>query len=145
MLHLRGVVHDFEAGERMSTALIAKQQRVALGVITRFGSTFHDFYQSPISVLPVSRGDALRNDRALGIFPDVDHLGAGIRLLVIVGERDRIKLSDRVVALQNAAWIFPRNRRAGLYLRPRNFRVDSQALCPLGDKIIDPALAVPVA
>ena len=40
----------------------------------------------------MARRDPLRNDGALGVFADVDHLGAGIRLLIVVGECHRVKL-----------------------------------------------------
>ena len=89
--------------------------------------------------------DPLRNDGALGVFPDVNHLGAGISLLIVVGECHRVKLPDRVVTLQDAARIFPGDRRAGLYLGPRYLGVFPQTLTPLGDKIVDPTLAVLVA
>ena len=48
----------------------------------------------------------------------VDHLGAGIGLLVIVGHRDRIEFADRILAVQHAAGIFPGDRAAGLDLGP---------------------------
>ena len=38
----------------------------------------------------------------LRVLADVDHLGAGVGLLVVVRQRHRIKLADRVVALQDA-------------------------------------------
>jgi hypothetical protein len=93
----------------------------------------------------MARRDPLRNDGALGVFPDVDHLGAGIRLLIVVGECHRVKLSNRVVTLQDAARIFPGDRRASLYLGPRDLGVYSQTLATLGDKIVDPTLAVLIA
>ena len=75
----------------------------------------------------------------------MNHLGAGISLLIVVGECHRVKLPDRVVTLQDAARIFPGDRRAGLYLGPRYLGVFPQTLTPLGDKIVDPTLAVLVA
>src|SRR5882762_7275107 len=50
---------------------------------------------------------------------------------------DRIEFADRVVALENAAGIFPCDRRAGLDLGPRDFRVHAGALAALRDEVVD--------
>ena len=126
----------------MSATLVPKQQRVTLRIITRAGSALHDFHEASIGILSVSRRDPLRKDGAFGVFSDVDHLGARIRLLVVVGERHRVKLPNRVVTLQDAARIFPCDRRAGLYLGPRDLGIFPQTFAPLGDKIINAAFAV---
>jgi len=43
-------------------------------------------HQAAVAVLAEARRDALRDDRAAGVFADVDHLGAGVGLLVVVGD-----------------------------------------------------------
>src|SRR6185437_11028263 len=90
-------------------------------------------------------GDALRHDRAARIAADVDHLRAGIRLLVVVRQCYRIELAHRVVAAQDAAWILPRDGGARLDLRPGNARIGAAAVATLGDEIVDAALALLVA
>ena len=75
----------------------------------------------------------------------MDHLGAGIGLLVIVGHRDRVKFADAVFAVQYAAWIFPCHRAAGFNLSPAHLAAPSLAQCALGDEIIDAAFAFCVA
>ena len=57
----------------------------------------------------------------------MDHLGAGIGLLAIVGHRDRIEFADRSIAREHAARIFPRNCTAGLDLRPADLTVPALA------------------
>src|SRR5207244_6478826 len=42
------------------------------------------------------------------------------------------------------AWILPGDRRSGLDLRPRDFRVRLAAIAALGDEVIDSAPALPV-
>ena len=79
------------------------------------------------------------------LLPDMDHLGAGIGLLAVVGDRDRIELADRIVAFEDAARVFPGDRRAGLDLRPRDLRPRAAAGAALGDEIVDAALALGVA
>jgi hypothetical protein len=55
----------------------------------------------------VPGGDPFRDNGRFGVFADVDHLGAGIRLLMAAGQRHREKLTDGVIAAQNAARVFP--------------------------------------
>src|SRR3712207_7325648 len=44
---------------------------------------------------------------------DVDHLRAGVGLLAVVGQRDRVELADAAVALEDAAGVLPGDRRSG--------------------------------
>src|SRR5438128_1348137 len=78
--------------------------------------------------LSVPGGDPFGDDGAARILADVDHLGAGIGLLIVVGQGHRIEFPHRVVALQDAARILPRDRRPGLYLGPRDLGIGSLAL-----------------
>src|SRR6516225_5491401 len=75
----------------------------------------------------------------------MQHLGAGIDLLVTVGNRNRIEFTARIVAAQNTARIFPGDGRAGLELGPGNLRVLAAAVAALGDEIEDPTAAAGVA
>src|SRR5262249_38479354 len=89
--------------------------------------------------------DALRDDPARRVLAEVDHLGAGVDLLVAVRNRDRVELAAGVLAAQDAARILPGDGRAGFDLRPGNLRVLAAAIAPLGDEIVDAALAFAVA
>jgi len=75
----------------------------------------------------------------------MQHLGAGIDLLVTVRDRDRVELTARVVAAQDAARIFPGDRRTGLDLGPGNLRIVAAAIATLGNEIVDAAFALGVA
>jgi len=81
-------------------ALVADEQRVALGKIARVHGALLNLDQAAVAVLSVPGGNALRNNRAVRVFADVDHLGAGVGLLIIVRHGDGIKFAGRVVALQ---------------------------------------------
>jgi len=60
----------------------------------------------------VAGGDALGDDRAPGVPADVDHLRAGVRLLVVVCQRHGVELADRIIALQDhGAIVWYRNIR----------------------------------
>ena len=50
----------------------------------------------------------------------MDHLGASVGLLHVVGDGDGIEFADRVVALQDAARVFPGDGRSGFDLGPGN-------------------------
>ena len=145
MLDLGGGVLDFEIRERVRAAAVADQQRVALRVVARVGRVLADLDRAAIGVLALAGRDALRHDRAAGVLPEVDHLGAGVGLLEVVGHRHRVELADRVVALQDAARVLPGHRRAGLDLRPGDLRAVALADAALGDEVVDAALAVLVA
>src|ERR1700694_4004234 len=101
--------------------------------------------ESAIGVLRNAGGDALGYDPAGGVLPQVNHLGAGIALLVTIRNRDRIEFTARIVAAQDAARIFPGDRRAGLDLCPGNLRIVAAAIATFGDEIVDAALALGIA
>src|SRR6202040_639984 len=101
--------------------------------------------EAAIGVLGDAGGDALGDDPGGGGLAQVNHLGAGIDLLVAVRNRDRIEFTARIVAAQDAARIFPGDRRAGLDLGPGNLRVVAAAIATLGDEIVDAALAFGIA
>src|SRR5688500_5733924 len=122
VFHLRRGVADFEIREGVRAALVADEQRVALRVVARARRVLADADEAAIGVLAVAGGDPLRDDRAPGVLPDVDHLGAGVGLLPVVGRRHRVELADRAVPLQDAARILPRDRGARLDLRPGDLR-----------------------
>src|SRR5271163_4248771 len=101
--------------------------------------------EAAIGVLRHAGGDALGDDPAGRVLAEMDHLGAGIDLLVAVRNRDRIELAARIVAAQDAARIFPGDRRTGLDLGPGNLRIVAATIAPLGDEIVDAALALGIA
>src|SRR3546814_18087222 len=75
----------------------------------------------------------------------MDHLRPGIRLMAVVGDRDGIDLAHRVVALQDAARVLPRDRRAGLDLGPGDLGVPAAAGGALGNDVVDAAAPLLVA
>src|SRR5690606_6382962 len=89
----RGRVLHLDVGEGVRAALLADQQAVALGVVARALGAGGDLDQAAVGVLAAAGADALADDLALGALADVDHLGAGVGLLAVVGERDRVELA----------------------------------------------------
>src|SRR5690606_28653557 len=145
VLDAAGRVLYLDVRERVGAALVAHQQRVALGVIARVLRSLEHLDQAAIGLLAAPRRDALRHDGAAGVAAAVDHLGAGVGLLPVVGQRHRAELADGVVALENHARALPGDGRAGLPLGPGNLGVLAAAGAPLGDDVVDAALAVLVA
>src|SRR6195256_3334726 len=101
--------------------------------------------EAAIGVLRNAGRDALGDDPAGGVLAEMQHLGAGIDLLVTVRNRDGIEFAARIVAAQNAARIFPGDGRAGLDLSPGDLRIVAAAIATLGDEIVDAALAFGIA
>src|SRR5665213_3520392 len=93
----------------------------------------------------MSGGDRLRDNGAAGVLADVDHLCAGVGLLVVRRDGDRVALAHRVVALENDARVLPGDRRTGLDLGPGDLRVHPSALAAFGHEVVDATLPRSVA
>ena len=91
-----------DIGDGVGAALVADQQRVAVGVVARAGRLAVAGDEAAIGVVRMAGGDALGDDPALRVLAEVGHLGAAVDLLVAVRHRDRIELADEVVAAQDA-------------------------------------------
>ncbi len=72
----------------------------------------------------------------------MDHLGACVGLLVIVGNRDGIEFALAVITAQDARWVFPCDGRACFHLGPHDFGAIATAICAFRHKVIDAADAV---
>src|SRR3984893_18636742 len=129
----------------MRAAFVADQQRVTCREIARAGRLAMRGHKPTIGVLRDAGGDALGDDAAGRVLAKMDHLGPAIDLLVAVRNRNRVELAARIIATQDAARIFPGDRRSRLDLGPRNLRIVAAAIATLGDKIVDAALALGIA
>lgn len=72
----------------------------------------------------------------------MNHLGACIGLLVVIGKSDGIKLTERVIALEDAGGVFPSNGGTGFDLCPGDFAGVSAAESAFGDEVKDTAVSV---
>src|SRR5436190_18351786 len=145
VLHDRRAVAHVDVREGVRAALVTDEHRVALRIVTRTLGALHDFHEPAVGVLSAARRNTFRHDRRARVLAEVNHLGTGVGLLLVTGDRHRIELADRVVALEDAAWILPRDRRSGLDLRPRDLGVRTGTLAALRDEVVDPALTLFVA
>src|SRR6266705_1124277 len=145
VLHDRGAVAHVDIGERVRAAPVPDEHRVALRVVPRALGALEDLHQAAVGVLATARRDTLRHDRRAGALPDVDHLGARVRLLAVVGHGHRVELTDRVVPLEYAARVFPRDRGARFHLGPGDLGVPTEALPPLRHEVVDPSAALLIA
>ncbi len=138
-------VANFDVGESVRAAFVTQEQRIALAVIAGVLGALHDFDEAAIAVLAFASADSFGDDRAAGVLADVDHFGAGVGLLHVVGQRDGIEFADAVVANQEHARIFPSDGGAGFDLGPGNLGIATGAFAALGHEIVDAALAFFVA
>src|SRR5260370_26508884 len=129
----------------MRAALAADEERVATGEVPGVIGAGHDTHEAAIRILGLASGDALGDNRAAGVLADVDHLRAGVGLLVIVDQRYGVELADGVVTLEDATRVLPGAGGARLHLRPTDLGVAAQALASLGDEVVNAAVAVLVA
>ena len=133
---------DVRKGVR--AAGVAQQQRVALGEVAGVFRARAHAHQAPVGVGAFARRDALGDDGAAGVLAQVDHLGAGVRLLGVAGQRHRVELAHGVVAAQHHGRVLPGDRRAGFHLGPADLGV-VVGDAALGHEVVDAALAVLVA
>src|ERR1700721_2693454 len=101
--------------------------------------------EAAIRVVRMPGRDALADDAARRVLAEMQHLGAGIDLLITVGNGDRVELAARIVAAQDAARIFPGDGGAGFHLGPGDLGVPAAAIAALGDEIVDTTAPVGVA
>ncbi len=94
MLDFRSRVFYFQVGESVRSAEVAQQKTVALGKVTGIVGPFHYLHQAPVGILAFSCRNTFRNNPASGILTDVNHLGSGIGLLMIVGYGNGIKFTE---------------------------------------------------
>ena len=141
VLGLGACVCDGDVGERVCGALGTDEHAIALGVVAGACSGLTDAHLATVGVAGAIGADALRNDRALGVLADVDHLRAGVSLHVTVREGHAVEFAHRIVALQNAARVLPRDGGARFDLRPADSAVLAGTLAALGDEVIDTACA----
>src|SRR6185437_2463243 len=145
VFHRRARIARLDVWEGVRTAVPAHQQRIALRVIACTAGRGQDEHQAAIGILAVAGGDALGDDGAARVGPDVDHLRAGIGLLVVVRGRDGVELADRALTAQDAAGILPGDRRAGLHLCPGDVSIAAAALAALGHEVVDAAAPLLIA
>src|ERR1043165_6887239 len=118
MLDLCSGIAAFDIGHSVRSAMRTEQQRVALRVVAGVLCLCMHADEAAIGVLRPPSGYSLRHDSRACVLSKMDHLGAGIRLLEVVGDGNGIKFADRVIAAQDAAWIFPSDGGTRLDLRP---------------------------
>ena len=139
MLYDGRLVLAFNVRERVGAAAVADQERIALGKVTCTFRPGAEFHQAAVSVGALAGGNTLGDDCAGGVLAQVNHLGAGVGLLVVVGQCHGIELTNAVFATQDTARILPGDRGAGFDLGPGNLGVLADGGATLGDEVEDAA------
>src|SRR6185369_11058703 len=133
-----------DIGHGVGAALVADQERVAVGEVARTLGLAVRHHLAAVGVVGFAGGNALGDDPARRVLAEVEHLGAAVDLLAAIRNRDRIEFTAGIVAAQDAARVLPGDGRAGLDLGPGDLRTIAAAVAALGDEIVDAALAVGV-
>ena len=88
MLHDGRVITYVCVRISVRSAMVAQEKAVALRVVARILCRGSDGNQATVAVLATTCGDTLGDNRAAGVASEMDHLRAGVRLLVVVGYSD---------------------------------------------------------
>ncbi|KAJ0955770.1 hypothetical protein HanPSC8_Chr01g0006711 [Helianthus annuus] len=72
----------------------------------------------------------------------MNHLCTRIRLLIVISQRNRIKLTNRIITLQHNTRVLPSNRRPRFHLGPRNLGFSTRTETPFRHKIINPTSSI---
>jgi len=90
----------------------------------------------------MSSRNTLGYNPTLCILPFMYHLSPRIRLLIIIRQSYRIKLTNTLISLQNHARILPSNRGPSFHLGPRYLGLLTSTQSSLGRKIINPTFPI---
>ena len=82
----------------MGAAARANEQAVALRVIARIPGIFAHAHQAAVTVLAHPGRYAFGHNPAFGTLPQMNHLGAGVGLLMIVGNGHRVEFRRGKIA-----------------------------------------------
>jgi hypothetical protein len=117
------------------SGIVPDEHAVALAEVTSALSRGLHLHEAAVGVRGPACRDPLGHDFGAGAGTDVNHLSAGVSLLRIVCERDRVELPDGVVALENHGRVLPRDGAAGLHLHtpesPLPLFTSSQKWCKI--------------
>jgi len=145
MLALKVNLSAADDRESMCTAVGTDEQAVALRVIAGPVGSRGDMHQAAVTVLAVPGRDALADDAAAGILPDMDHLGPGVRLLPVAGHGHGIEFGRGMIPLENGGRVLPGDGRPRLDLRPAEVAALAAADAALGDEVQDAAAPLRIA
>ena len=129
----------------MRPAAGADKEAVALRIVPGVHGILSHPHQAAVAVLAHSGRYALGHDAAPGAPAQVNHLGAGIGLLMVVGDGHRIKLRGGKIPFQDGGWVFPGNGAAGFHLGPAKVAAAPLADAALGHEVQDTALAIRIS
>src|SRR6478736_9135932 len=96
--HLHVVLADVDVGVGVGAADRVDEQGVADDRALRAVGALEDLDQAAVRGAAAASGDRLADDLAARVGGGVDHLGAGVLVLALAGERDGEGLAPRVLA-----------------------------------------------
>ena len=127
---------DLHVRVRVRARLVVQDQRVTADRRLRLGATGVDLDQAAIAGASGALRDGLGGDQAGGVRRGVDHLAAGVLVLIVAREGDREHLAVGALAQQVDGRVLHGQVRAKVAVHPLHHRVlvgDGA----LGDEVVD--------
>ena len=112
-----------DGGIGVGAAVGVDQQGIALGVVLAAFEVFGNVDLAAIGAAASADADGFADDVGSRLIGGVDHLGAGVLVLAIVGEGDADDFAAGAFALHDHAGIFHRQAAADVAVDPFHFRI----------------------
>src|SRR4051812_37335578 len=134
--HLHVVLADVDVRIGVGAADRVDEQRVALDVGLAVVAARLHLHQPAVRRAATAACDGLADDRARGVRRGVHHLGAGVLVLALAGERNRQRLAAGVLADHPDGGVLHRDLRPDVAVDPLHRRA---LVCDraLGDEVVD--------
>ena len=136
MAHRDVVLADVDVRVGVAAADRIDQQRIALHAGTRAVRALVDLDQAAVGSPPAAAGHGLGHDVARRVGRQVQHLGAGVLMLALAGERHREHLTLGVLAGHPHRRVFHCDLGADVAVDPLHGRARLGA-GPLGHQVVD--------
>ena len=134
--HRHVVLADVDVGVGVAAADLVDQQRVAQHVGLRAVGALVDLDQPAVRRAAAAARNRLAEDARGGVRSGVDHLGAGVLVLALAGERDRERLALGVLAHQVDGGVLHGHLGADVAVDPLHGRAGLAGRA-LGDEVVD--------
>ena len=127
--------HD-DGGIGVGAGVGVDEQRVALGVVFATLEVLRDVNDAAVGGAALADADGFGDDEGGGVVGGVDHLGAGVLMLAVVGEGDGDDFAPGAFALQDDAGVFHGEAAADVAVDPLDLGV-LHGEAALGDEVED--------
>ena len=136
MLHGVLLAADGDGRVGVGARVGVDEQRIALGVVLAALEAPRDVDEAAVRAAALADGDGFGDDGGRGFVGGMDHLGAGVLVLAVVGEGDGDDLAAGLAALEHDPRIFDGQPAADIAVDPLDLGL-LVGETALGDEIVD--------